>query len=392
MQYTDDSGAILNGGELYFYEAGTTTPKTTWADSAMQSANDNPVTLDSTGRATIFVRGLYKVILKDSDGVTISTWDYMYFPNISTAGASLIDDTSVANMRQTLGLGTAAVLDVGTSGNEVVQFNASAQYPANDGSLITNIGSGGSVAAPYGYIAGLILSRTANQTFGISAGAARDSSNTRTMSLTSSWTKTLSAWSAGTAGGSLDTGTAALSTWYHIFVIYNATTSSTDVLLSTSATSPTMPSGYTSKRRIGSIKTDASVYITSFTQVGNEFLWSDPPLDINMDGTLGTSASTLTLSVPTGIKVWAMFNASGSHGSTVTAIYISSPDVDDEAADWNANTLVGSVNVLSTAAVETVPLTVRTNTSAQVRARAQNASTYLSVSTLGWRDDRGSNG
>jgi hypothetical protein len=295
-------------------------------------------------------------------------------------------------MRQTLGLGTAAVLDVGTSGNEVVQFNASAQYPANDGSLITNIGSGGSVAAPYGYIAGLILSRTANQTFGISAGAARDSSNTRTMSLTSSWTKTLSAWSAGTAGGSLDTGTAALSTWYHIFVIYNATTSSTDVLLSTSATSPTMPSGYTSKRRIGSIKTDASVYITSFTQVGNEFLWSDPPLDINMDGTLGTSASTLTLSVPTGIKVWAMFNASGSHGSTVTAIYISSPDVDDEAADWNANTLVGSVNVLSTAAVETVPLTVRTNTSAQVRARAQNASTYLSVSTLGWRDDRGSNG
>ncbi len=392
MQYTDNSGTILNGGKLYFYEAGTATPKTTWADSAMATANDNPVTLDSYGRATIFVRGLYKVILKDSAGVTISTWDYLYYPNISTVGASLIDDTSVANMRNTLGLGTAAVLDAGTSGNNVVQFNASAQYPANDGSLITNIGAGGAVAAPYGYIAGLILSRSANTTYGISAGTARDSTNVKTASLTSVYTKTLASWAAGTATGSLDTGSAAVSTWYHCYIIYNATTSTSDILLSTSATSPTMPSGYAYKRRIGSLKTDTSGYITNFVQVGDEFLWTDPPLDINMDGTLSTSASNLTLSVPTGVKVQAIFNAAGSHSSTVTAIYISSPDADDEAADWNANTLVGSVNVLSTAAVETVPMVVRTNTSAQVRARSQNTSTYLSVSTLGWWDDRGKNG
>lgn len=37
------------------------------------------------------------------------------------------------------GHGTAAALDVGTTANKVVQLNASAQYPANDGSLITNL-------------------------------------------------------------------------------------------------------------------------------------------------------------------------------------------------------------------------------------------------------------
>jgi hypothetical protein len=41
-------------------------------------------------------------------------------------------------------LGTAAALDVGTSANNVVQLNGSAQLPAVDGSLLTNLPSGGS--------------------------------------------------------------------------------------------------------------------------------------------------------------------------------------------------------------------------------------------------------
>jgi hypothetical protein len=42
-------------------------------------------------------------------------------------------------------LGTAAALDVGTSANNVVQLNGSAQLPAVDGSLLTNLPSGGSL-------------------------------------------------------------------------------------------------------------------------------------------------------------------------------------------------------------------------------------------------------
>lgn len=61
---------------------------------------------------------------------------------------------------------------------------------------------------------------------------------------------------SGTNG--LDTGTAANSTWYYVWVIYNPTTTTTAGLLSLSASSPTMPSGYTFKSRFGTVRTDSS--------------------------------------------------------------------------------------------------------------------------------------
>nr|WP_246356527.1 phage tail protein [Pseudomonas gingeri] len=66
----------------------------------------------------------------------------------------------------------------------------------------------------------------------------------------------------------LDTGALAASTWYSLWVIWNGTV--TSGLLSLSATSPTLPSGYTHKARVGWIRTDATSnkYPLSFTQVG----------------------------------------------------------------------------------------------------------------------------
>lgn len=46
---------------------------------------------------------------------------------------------SAANARTSLGLGTAAVLDVGTSANNIVQLDTSAKLPAVDGSQLTNL-------------------------------------------------------------------------------------------------------------------------------------------------------------------------------------------------------------------------------------------------------------
>ncbi len=48
---------------------------------------------------------------------------------------------TASGARTQLGLGTAAVLDVGTGANQVVQLNASSQLPAVDGSLLTNLGA-----------------------------------------------------------------------------------------------------------------------------------------------------------------------------------------------------------------------------------------------------------
>lgn len=54
--------------------------------------------------------------------------------------------------------------------------------------------------------------------------------------------------------GGLDTGTAASNTWFYIWLIYNPTTTTYAAMLSLSSTAPTMPSGYTLKRRVGTTK------------------------------------------------------------------------------------------------------------------------------------------
>lgn len=58
-----------------------------------------------------------------------------------TKANNLSDVASVSTARSNLGLGTAAVLDVGTGANNIVQRDASGHYPNGDGSAITNLPS-----------------------------------------------------------------------------------------------------------------------------------------------------------------------------------------------------------------------------------------------------------
>ena len=88
QQFFDNSGLPLAGGLLYTCQPGTTcgpggvTPKATYANSYGVTQNTNPVVLDSAGRASIWIIGLYKVALYDALGNMIYTQD-----NVSSGGS-----------------------------------------------------------------------------------------------------------------------------------------------------------------------------------------------------------------------------------------------------------------------------------------------------------------
>lgn len=82
FQFFDTNGAPLNAGKIYTYQAGSSTPLTTYTDSNGLVANTNPIILGTDGRPPdeIWLSDgyFYKFILKDSSDVTIQTYDNLY--------------------------------------------------------------------------------------------------------------------------------------------------------------------------------------------------------------------------------------------------------------------------------------------------------------------------
>lgn len=75
-QYHYADGSMLSGGMLYFYESGTTTPKTTYTNEDLIFQNRWPIVLDAAGvPPSIFFTGTAKLTLKDKDGNEIRTLD-----------------------------------------------------------------------------------------------------------------------------------------------------------------------------------------------------------------------------------------------------------------------------------------------------------------------------
>ena len=75
-QYFDDSGKVLANGQLCFFESGTATKKTTYADVNLTIPNTNPVILTAAGRQpNVFFNGTARVILNKSDGTQIEVRD-----------------------------------------------------------------------------------------------------------------------------------------------------------------------------------------------------------------------------------------------------------------------------------------------------------------------------
>lgn len=259
-------------------------------------------------------------------------------------------------------------------------------------------GPRGGLTAAFVYhdqLTGLNLSATgANTTVSITAGnAVSDEAvfESRTPMSLGAFSKTTAAWAVGTGNGGLDTGAVANNTWYHVFEIQRPDTGLTDALLSLSATAPTMPANYTKKRRIGSVRTDATPNIIGFTQDGDFFQWLASVLDVDV-ATPGTAAVTRTLTVPTGVKVIARVNFTVISGGGASQTHFSDLSVNDEAPSLTAAPLADMASDLTAGATVNTshgPIHVLTNTSAQIRTRGVANFSNFRIATLGWFDRRG---
>jgi hypothetical protein len=67
VQFFTAAGTPLVGGKLFTYASGTNTPLATYTDSTGNTANTNPVILDSRGEANVWLGpSRYTWVLKDS--------------------------------------------------------------------------------------------------------------------------------------------------------------------------------------------------------------------------------------------------------------------------------------------------------------------------------------
>jgi hypothetical protein len=245
--------------------------------------------------------------------------------------------------------------------------------------------AGATLALPAGHLFGLGLTNNttdADNDIDVATGTARSDDNAANITLSGVLVKRLDAnFAAGTNQGGLDTGSKANSATYHVFAISDGA-STVDVLFSTSLGSPTMPSGYTKKRRLGSVITDGSGNIRAFVQTGDRFQLTTPVLDFNAS-TIGTARSLVALTVPAGLKVEAMIRAY----STVTGanvMVLTDPAEADTAPSLSAaplHTLNGAGQAFQGV--------IGTDTSRQIAARSNAATQLLRAATFGWIDRRG---
>lgn len=349
-----------------------------------------------------------------SGGITHLTGDAIAGPGsgsqVATIAADAVTNAKLANMaparikgRATSGTGDPEDL-TGTQVTALLDtFTSSLKglVPASGGGTTNFLRADGAFAAPpssgvpRGHIDGLTLTYNSTTLLSIAAGQCADSTGARLLSL-SAFTKTLQAsgsWTAGSGNNGLDTGARAASTWYHVFVISDSTGATVDVLFSLSATAPTMPSGYTLFRRVGSFYTTASALFSDWwKQFGDTFLWSPRWDDVSALNP-GTFAVTRTLTVPTGVRVCAIvgvgFDAS-TPADNAAAVLLSSLDTTDTAPSVSAYTYIAfsSAVLISNAGGQAQ---IWTNTSGQIRSRLQVSATNtrLRIHTYGWIDRRG---
>lgn len=337
LRAADSTNAVLSGAKANIYAAGTTTPLSLFSDTALSVAAANPIVADAFGQFAIryFAPVAYKIATTTSADVAVTglSWDNID-PGVpittgalpvanggtgaTTAGGARTNlgaaaDSTVTSLAsdvttlQSYHTGTAA-LKVAT-GTTAQRSGSPAAYDMRGNSTLTSpeMYLGGtwhkiSLAPPGLGFRNLVVtnnSGTPDTHVDIDADSVilRDTNNVsicvNSVNLTIDCTTT--------GANALDASSLANSTWYFLFVIFNPTTGTTAGLASTSATSPTLPSGYTFFSRVGSIPTNGSAVFHRILQKGRrtQYVVAAATTTVVPNITNGIQSSTYSATSPT---------------------------------------------------------------------------------------------
>jgi hypothetical protein len=191
----------------------------------------------------------------------------------------------------------------------------------------------------------------------------------------------------GTGNGMLATGTKAINSTYHLFMVSNPTTgvSKPLAILGIAGTAPdptsVLPSGFTKFKRVGSILTDASGNILLFKQDKDEFIFTTNISAFN--ATSPVLNTDLTLRTPLGLEVGAFLTGTVSHSGTGYLIYWLKSKI-------KGDSIVGAVmsDISASRGLIAPTYPIKTNTSAQIQhgRDAAGGSGNVIMLLIGWKD------
>ena len=408
-------------------DVGTSTPGTRLEEADRNITQDELVALverslqvlDATGVKRIqaaraaFLNGVAAQSMVDTGGVNTKVLTpisgasgYVFgesYAQLTGAAFMFKNDTTntgatTVNVGQTAGtlLGVKDLTQAGGVafvGGELIagSYNLIIYDLANDRFEIVTIES---FTVPRNHIDGLIMSNGTDteHDIDIGIGEAADFTNAYLMKLTAAMTKQIDvAWAVGDNEGGMFTGSVAVDTWYHVYMIRKDSDGSIDFGFDTSLTASNAPAGYSNYSYIGSVFTNGSSNIIGFIQDGDDFWWLDSVLDVAADATLTSTQKLYTLSVPP--VPCKIILTGGGEDADAFSIYIQDKAMTDFSPAGRVGAakfgqVLGRSDLTTDTTAGASTFRVR-STDSQVAVRANAAIATFSIMTHGWVDRRG---
>lgn len=222
----------------------------------------------------------------------------------------------------------------------------------------------------------------------IAAGAVVDDTQATVITVAALTKQADATFAEGTNQGGFVTGESLpTSGTVHVWAIAKAD-GTADVCFNNNASSglsPTLPAGFTLKRRIGSLLTDGSANIVAFLQTGRFF--ARDSLANLYSGSIGSVAGVLVdAGAPDGLKFEARFTAGIRLSGNACQLIYTDPDSADVAPSATIFSILGQQSGSGANGIGDGEMNCFTNTSGQVRRRGTNTLIDCAATAVGWTD------